>query len=254
MGEALIEFRQVSKAFGSLQVLDALDLKIERGVVTSVIGRSGVGKSVMLKHIMGLEKPDSGQIFLEGNDLEKMSRAERRTVKGKFSYMFQNMALFDSMTCFENIALPLEEKTKLSHKQIRAKVIEKMEQLEIQGTRGKYPAQVSGGMRKRVALARALITDPKIVLFDEPTTGLDPIRKNVVHEMIAHYQREFGFTAVVVTHDIPDVFKISQKIAMLDDGKILFEGTQAEIETCEHPRVRQFVLGLRMQHLVTAGG
>ena len=176
--------------------------------------------------------------------MTKLSRAQRRALKGKLSYMFQNMALFDSLTVFENIALPLEEKTRLAKAAIRERVMAKVEQLDLIGFEDRYPSQLSGGMRKRVALARALINEPEIVLFDEPTTGLDPVRRNAVHAMISRYQSKFGFTAVVVSHDIPEVFGISQKVAMLEKGKIVFEGTPGEIQTCSQVEVQRFIQGI----------
>lgn len=245
MSEVLIEFRNVRKSFGTEEVLNGINLAIGQGVVTTIIGRSGVGKSVLLKHMVGLLLPDEGEILYRNRNLLDMPRADRRQLKRKFSYMFQSMALFDSLTAYENIALPLEEKTKLPRAEIHARVDETMAQLDLHDVSGKYPAQISGGMRKRVALARALITNPEIVLFDEPTTGLDPVRKQAVHDMIAHYQQAFGFTAVIVTHDIPDVFEISQKVAMLEHGKIVFEGTREEIVTCSDPLVRNFIQGKR---------
>ena len=243
MPDPLIQFQQVRKSFGELRVLDGVDLAIGGGAITTVIGRSGVGKSVLLKHIVGLLEPDDGRILYRGQDLLRMRRSERKALKSKFSYMFQNMALFDSMTVFENIALPLREKSRLSRRAILDKVTERVSQLELSGAEDRYPSQLSGGMRKRVALARALIHDPEIVLFDEPTTGLDPIRKTTVHGMIARYQQRFGFTAVVVSHDIPDVFAISNRVAMLENGRIVFEGTAAEIAASPDPLVQQFIQG-----------
>jgi phospholipid/cholesterol/gamma-HCH transport system ATP-binding protein len=243
METPLIEFRKVRRSFGPQVVLDGVNLTIEQGLVTTIIGRSGVGKSVLLKTLIGLLVPDGGEILVEGQNLLTMGRADRRALKHKISYMFQTTALFDSMTVYENIALPLEEKTNLSKAAIRSKVEEKMTRLDLHEFPDKYPSQLSGGMRKRVALARALIRDPEIILFDEPTTGLDPVRKTAVHNMIRHYQKEFGFTAIVVSHDIPDVFSISQKVAMLENGKILFEGTHEEIEQCPDPVVGQFIRG-----------
>jgi phospholipid/cholesterol/gamma-HCH transport system ATP-binding protein len=243
MDSPLIEMRQVRKAFNGQTVLDGVDLAIEEGLVTTIIGRSGVGKSVLLKHLIGLLHPDSGEILFHGHNLPTLSRAERRALKGRFSYVFQNMALFDSMTVFENVALPLEERTHQSRREIRERVMRRLEQLDLADIAEKYPSQISGGMCKRVALARALVTEPEIVLFDEPTTGLDPVRKNTVHEMIARYQREVGFTAVVVTHDIPDVFEISQRVAMLAAGRIVFFGTAEAIQASRDLVVRRFLQG-----------
>lgn len=241
MTEPYISFRNVSKAFGSLVVLDGLDLDIEEGSVTTIIGRSGIGKSVLLKHIVGLLDPDGGDILHRGVSLASMRAAQRREMRSELSYLFQNLALFDSMTVSENIGLPLSEKTKLSKAEIHERVMAKIALLDIGAVADKYPSQVSGGMAKRVGLARALITEPQTVLFDEPTTGLDPVRKKTVHDMIERYQQEFGFTAVIVSHDIPSVFSISQKVAMLDAGKIVFEGTPNEILACEMGTVREFV-------------
>lgn len=244
MTEPLIQFVDVCKRFGDNPVLRGTDLSIFKGEVTTIIGKSGVGKSVLLKHIIGLIEPDSGTILFEGRSLSEMPKRERRALKRKFSYMFQGTALFDSMTVFENIALPLKERTRMQDTEIRDRVRDKMDALDLSGIDEKYPSQLSGGMNKRVALARALVTDPEIVLFDEPTTGLDPIRKNAVHSMISEYQKRFGFTGVVVSHEIPDIFFISQRVAMLDDGRIFVEGTPEEIQQSTDPVVRNFIHGL----------
>ena len=244
MTEPLIQLIDVYKSFGEQGVLKGASLIIKKGEVTSIIGGSGGGKSVLLKHLVGLMKPDSGEILIEGKPIVSMTRKEKKALKRKFSYMFQGSALFDSMTVYENIALPLKEKTKLSSAMIHNKVDEKMQQLELQGNENKYPSQLSGGMKKRVALARALVTDPEIVLFDEPTAGLDPVKKNAVHNMISDYQKKFGFTAVVVSHEIPDIFFISQSIAMLFEGKIWFQGKPEEIQKSSDPVIQNFIHGL----------
>ena len=243
MTEPVIQLQQIDKAFGSQSVLENVNLSIERGLVTSVIGKSGVGKSVMLKLIIGLLQPDGGEILFEGQALQRMTRAAKRNFKAKCSYMFQSMALFDSLTIYENIAMPLEEKSRLSNKEIGRRVGEKIEQLELGEIAEKHPSQISGGMKKRVALARALIIQPEIILFDEPTTGLDPVRKNSVYQMIQQYQQQFNFTAVVVSHEIPDIFTISQKVAMLDERRIVFEGEPAEIVKSTDPLVQRFIKG-----------
>jgi phospholipid/cholesterol/gamma-HCH transport system ATP-binding protein len=244
MEQPLIEFKNVSKSFGDHQVLDSLNLRIYGGKITSIIGKSGVGKSVLLKHIIGLIRQDSGEILFNGTPLGAAPKKDRAALKRKFSYMFQGSALFDSMTVFENIALPLTEKSSLPREDIRKRVHDKMAKLDLHNIDDEYPSQLSGGMKKRVALARALVTDPEIVLFDEPTTGLDPIRKGVVYSMISDYQKTFGFTGVIVSHDIPNIFYISQRIAMLESGQILFEGTADEIQYTEDVLVRQFITGL----------
>jgi phospholipid/cholesterol/gamma-HCH transport system ATP-binding protein len=249
----LIEFVDVHKRFGDNIVLDGVNLHIYAGEVTSIIGKSGVGKSVLLKHIIGLMSPDSGRILFAGRPLSSMKKVERRELKRKFSYMFQGSALFDSMTVYENVALPLKERTRLRDKEIARKVRDKMEALDLHDIDGSYPSQLSGGMKKRVALARALVTEPEIVLFDEPTTGLDPIRKNAVHGMIAEYQKRFGFTGVVVSHEIPDIFYISQRVAMIDEGRIFVEGTPEEIQSSEDPVVQGFIHGLAEPKMELAG-
>ena len=239
----LIEFNHVFKRFGDNAVLKGVDLSIYQGQVTAIIGKSGIGKSVLLKHIIGLLEPDEGEIRFQGQAINAMPAAARRAVKMKFSYMFQGTALFDSMTVYENVALPLKEKGRVAFRDIQRRVRDKLAQLDLAGIEDKYPSQLSGGMKKRVAMARALVIEPEIVLFDEPTTGLDPIRKNAAHAMIAEYQKTFGFTGVMVSHEIPDVFYICQRIAMLDQGRIIFQGSPAEIQNSAEPAIRQFIRG-----------
>jgi phospholipid/cholesterol/gamma-HCH transport system ATP-binding protein len=240
----LIELKGVVKTLGVNRVLDGVSLSIRRGEITAVIGKSGSGKSVLLKHVIGLFEPDAGEILFEGRSRAVMSAAERRSLKQRFSYVFQDTALFDFLNVFDNVALPLVERKGISRDDIFRRVRNKLHQLDLHDIEHKYPAQLSGGMKKRVALARALVTDPEIVLFDEPTTGLDPIRKNAVHSMILDYQRRFGFTGVVVSHEIPDIFFISQWVAMIDEGRIRFEGTPDEIQQASDPGVRNFIVGL----------
>ena len=246
--QPLIELRDTKKRFGDNGVLNGVDLNIFKGEITSIIGKSGVGKSVLLKHIIGLLEPDSGQVLYEGKSLSAMNREDKRALKRKFSYMFQESALFDFLSIFENIALPLQETTSLPEPEIHRRVRDKMHQLDLHKIDDKYPSQLSGGMKKRVALARALVTDPEIVLFDEPTTGLDPIRKSAVHSMISDYQRRFGFTGIIVSHEIPDIFFISQRVAMIDDGRIIFEGTPEAIQEASNPVVQNFIKGLESPH------
>ncbi|MCG6974006.1 MAG: ATP-binding cassette domain-containing protein [Desulfobacterales bacterium] len=249
----LIQLSDIYKAFGDNKVLTGADLSILEGQVTTIIGKSGVGKSVLLKHIIGLMEPDSGKILFRGRLLSEMRKSEKTAFKKKFSYVFQGTALFDSITVFENIALPLKEKTPLKKAEINNLVRKKMDQLDLQGVDEKYPSQLSGGMKKRVALARALVTDPEIVLFDEPTTGLDPVRKNAVHKMISDYQKQFGFTGVVVSHEIPDIFYISQRVAMLEGGRIVFEGSPEKIQQTWDPMVQNFIHGLERGHKQISG-
>ena len=248
MNQPLIQFANVYKRFGVNQVLNGANLNIFQGEITTIIGKSGMGKSVLLKHIIGLLEPDSGKILFQGRSLSEMKRAEIDSLKAKLSYVFQDTALFDSMSVYENVALPLKEATSLPKGEIRTRVWDKMKLFDLEGIDEKYPSQLSGGMKKRVALARALVTEPEIVLFDEPTTGLDPIRKSAVHSMISDYQRRLGFTGVVISHDIPDIFYISQRVAMLDEGLIRFEGTPEEIQQAADEVVQQFIQGLETPH------
>ena len=253
MNQPLIQLDNVYKRFGPNQVLKGANLSIYQGEITTVIGKSGMGKSVLLKHIIGLLKPDSGRILFKGHPLYEMKRADIDKLKAKFSYVFQDTALFDSMSVYENIALPLKEATSLPKGEIRTRVRDKMKLFDLEGIDNNYPSQLSGGMKKRVALARALVTEPEIVLFDEPTTGLDPIRKSAVHSMISDYQRRLGFTGVVISHDIPDIFYISQRVAMLDEGKIRFEGSPNEIQNASDEVVQQFIQGLETPHDALTG-
>jgi len=244
MDEALIEFRGVTKRFGDRTILNKVNLTIFDNQVTTIIGKSGTGKSVLLKHIIGLLEPTEGAILYRGKDIDQMSKKELDAFRGQFSYCFQNNALFDSLTVFENIALPLRQTAKLGKGEIARRVMEKVEQVELTEVYNKYPSQISGGMQKRVALARALITDPHIVLFDEPTTGQDPVRKNAILGMIAQNQKKFGFTTIMISHEIPDVFFISDRILVLYDGEIIFQGNYQELDTLDHPMVDEFVKSL----------
>jgi phospholipid/cholesterol/gamma-HCH transport system ATP-binding protein len=241
MDTPLIEFRGITKRFAEKTILDKADLSIYENQITTIIGKSGSGKSVLIKHIIGLLSPDEGSILFRGIPVQKMKKKEWEEYRGQISYMFQNNALFDSMTVFENIALPLIQTTNLKKKEIEKKVMSRIEQMELADAVRKYPAELSGGMQKRVALARALVTDPAIVLFDEPTTSQDPIRRNVILSMIAHYRKKFGFTAVLISHDLPDVFFISDRILLLWEGKIAFNGSYEEFSRLKHPMIDEFL-------------
>jgi phospholipid/cholesterol/gamma-HCH transport system ATP-binding protein len=243
----LIQFVDIKKRFGTHQVLKGVNLSIYKGEIMVVIGKSGMGKSVLLKHIIGLVHQDSGELLIDGKTLRTLPKKERLSFKRELSYMFQENALIDFLNVFENIALPLVETSKDTRFTIEDKVNTRMTQLGLGPIGKKFPSQLSGGMRKRVALARALVTDPKVVLFDEPTTGLDPVRKKRVHTMIKEYQEQFGFTAVIVSHDIPDIFDLAQHIALLDDGKIVFEGTREDILHSRSDTVNAFIRGDEQQ-------
>ena len=244
MTEPLIEFKNVTKRFGSRTILDQVNLKIYEGEITTIIGKSGSGKSVLLKHLIGLLRPDTGNVCFRGKPLEKMRRKEWEEYLGQISYMFQNNALLDSLTVFENVALPLRENTRLSGNEIKAKVIARLEQTELIEVAYKYPVELSGGMQKRTALARALVIEPKIILFDELTTGQDPIRRNAILGMIAEYKKKFGFTAILISHDIPDVFFISNRILALYDRQVVFQGTPEELMKFEHPLTEEIIQSL----------
>jgi phospholipid/cholesterol/gamma-HCH transport system ATP-binding protein len=244
MSQPLIQIVDLSKSFSGQKVLNGANLSIYKGEITTIIGKSGGGKSVLLKHIIGLLQPDSGQVLFDGVPISGMDKARKKAWRSKISYVFQNAALFDSLTIFDNIAMPLVETRRIPKKEVAAAVEKRMAQLDIQAIGNKYPSQISGGMQKRVSLARALITDPEVVLFDEPTTGLDPIRKSAVLSMISSYQRRLGFTGVMVSHEIPDIFFISQRVAMLDKGKVVFEGPPQDLQRSDNPTIIEFLQGL----------
>jgi phospholipid/cholesterol/gamma-HCH transport system ATP-binding protein len=240
----LIEFRNITKQFNDKIVLNNVNASIYENQITTIIGKSGTGKSVFLKHIIGLLKPDEGAIYFQGKPIDKMSKTEQEAYRSNISYLFQNNALLDSMTVFDNVAFPLRQTTDLTKKEIEKRVLKRIEDLELTEALKKYPSELSGGMQKRVALARALVTDPKIVLFDEPTTGQDPIRKNMILSMITHYRKKFGFTAVMISHDIPDVFFISDRIIILWEGGVGFEGTYGEASKMKLPLIDEFLRSL----------
>lgn len=236
-----INIHGLSKHFGQNVVLDGVDFQINSETITAIIGKSGTGKSVLMKLIAGIIKKTSGTIecvqILENGEVIPTSLDEIR-----FSYMFQNNALFDSLTAFENVALPLVEADfSLSKSKVEEKVNHLLEQLDIIDSRNRYPGELSGGMNKRIAFARALVTEPKVVLFDEPTTGLDPERKFAVFDMIQKYKNQFGFSALLVSHDIPDVYEIVDSIAWLDQGKIQFSGKPESIDLISEISIREYL-------------
>lgn len=239
-----IEFKNVTKRFGEKTVLHKVNLNIYENQITTIIGKSGTGKSVLLKHIIGLLKPDEGAIIFQGKPVNGMKKSEWDESRSQIAYLFQNNALLDSMTVLDNVAFPLRQTTNLSKAEILKRAMKRVEDLELAEAIHKFPSELSGGMQKRVALARALVTDPKIVLFDEPTTGQDPIRKNMILSMISHYRRKFGFTAVMVSHDIPDVFFVSDRMIILWDGTVGFEGTYEEAVNLKLPMIDEFLSSL----------
>jgi len=239
----MICLSDVHKSFGAQTVLDGLDLKIPDGQITAIIGPSGEGKSVLIKHMIGLMQPDSGQIEVDGESIVGIRRSKLNQIREKFGMLFQNAALFDSMNVFENVAFQLQEKTKLSKDEIRVRVLSALEDVGLKNVEHKYTDELSGGMKKRVGLARAVLLNPKIILFDEPTTGLDPIIKRAIHQLIKETHEKFGFTAVIVSHEIPEIFDIAQNVAMLYHGKILQFGSADEIRNSTHPVVKQFISG-----------
>jgi phospholipid/cholesterol/gamma-HCH transport system ATP-binding protein len=239
----MIKLVDVDKAFNGQKVLDRLNMEIPAGRITALIGPSGGGKSVLLKHMIGLVRPDRGQVLVDGEDIAALGRSARNRVREKFGMLFQGAALFDSMTVFENVAFPLEEKTRLSSQEIRQRVREALDHVGLRGADEKFPDELSGGMKKRVGIARALLLNPRIILFDEPTTGLDPIIAKAMHRLIQDVHARFGFTGVIVTHELPDIFSLCHYVAMLFEGRILASGTPEEIQRSPDPRVQQFIRG-----------
>ncbi|OPY17745.1 MAG: putative ABC transporter ATP-binding protein [Syntrophus sp. PtaB.Bin075] len=239
----MIKLIDVCKSFGTQRVLDELNLKIKAGRTTVIIGRSGGGKSVLLKHIIGLLKPDSGRILVDGDDIAGMSDRDLNEIRKRFGMLFQEAALFDSMTVGENVAFPLREHTRLKEEEIHEIVADRLGAVGLSGIEGKMPSELSGGMRKRVGLARAIALRPEIVLFDEPTTGLDPMMAEAVNQLIVETQKKFNLTCVVISHDVESIFRIAHRIAMLYEGRIIEEGTPEEIRASRNPVLKQFLAG-----------
>jgi len=239
----MIEIENLHKSFNHRDVLKGVSLKVERGEILAVIGGSGVGKSVFLKHISGLMRPDRGKIIVDGLEVARMRGKALERYRERLGFLFQGGALFDSMSVYENVAFPLREKTSLKENEIREIVYNMLEHVGMQEEGNKYPAELSGGMKKRAALARALITNPEIMLFDEPTTGLDPIIVNNVFNYIKATHQKLGFTGIIVTHQIPRVFTVVQRVALLSEGIIVASGTAEEIQASDNPIVQYFLSG-----------
>jgi len=239
----MIEIVGLKKSFNGQHVLNGLNLRVCNKELMAIIGKSGGGKSVLLKHLIGLIKPDEGSVMIEGVDITAVGERELDEIRDKFGVVFQGSALFDSLTLYGNIAFPLREKTKMAKGEIRERAMSALEDVGLQGMENKFPAEISGGMKKRVALARALITEPSIVLFDEPTTGLDPIICSSIHRLIMTTHEKYGFTGVMITHEIPEIFDVADKVAMLYNGTIVESGTPDEIRNSSNPVIKQFITG-----------
>ena len=237
----MIKVVDLHKSFRGQAVLKGITLDLETGKITTIIGGSGSGKTVLLKHLNALLLPDRGNVLVDGKNITKLGERELNEVRQKFGVLFQGAALLDSMTLYDNVAFPLREKTQMSESDIHKRVEERLAQVGLAGMGYKYPAEVSGGMKKRAGLARALAMEPEIVLFDEPTTGLDPLLGKSIHQLIRKMHATFGFTGLVVSHDIPEVFKISDRVAMLANGVIVEVGSTEEFVASKNPVVRQFL-------------
>jgi phospholipid/cholesterol/gamma-HCH transport system ATP-binding protein len=239
----VIRVENLRKSFGGEPVLKGVNLEVNRGEIMIVIGQSGGGKTVLLKHLLGLLRADAGRIVVAGVDITELRGEALDAVRRRYGVVFQGGALFDSMSVFDNVAFPLRERTALGQAEIAERANAKLEQVGLGGMGEKNPAEISGGMRKRVAIARALVTEPEIVFFDEPTTGLDPVLVNTIHGLIVDLHAKFAFTAVMVSHEIPEIFKIAQKVAMLYDGRIVEAGPAEAIQNSPNPVIQQFIRG-----------
>jgi phospholipid/cholesterol/gamma-HCH transport system ATP-binding protein len=240
----MIEIKEVSKSFGRHRVLDKLNLKIEKGTTCVIIGRSGCGKSVLLKHIVRVLEPDEGKIFVDGLDLDKLDEKELDNLRLRIGLVFQGGALFDSLSVGENVGFGLIEHTKIGQKELLERIEEALSLVGLSGIANLMPAALSGGMKKRVALARAICIKPDMILYDEPTTGVDPITADSINELIRSLHDKLKVTSIVVTHDMKSAYRVADRIAMLYQGKIIAEGTVEEIQNTNHPVVHQFINGL----------
>jgi phospholipid/cholesterol/gamma-HCH transport system ATP-binding protein len=239
----MIQVKDVYRSFGRQQVLRGLNLKIDQGEIMAIVGRSGSGKTVLLRLLIGLLRPDQGQVIIEGTDIANLSGRRLDKIRERFGMLFQGGALFDSMNVLDNVAFPLREKTNLPEEEIKKQVDDMLIRVGLGDMGYKFSAELSGGMKKRAALARALVTAPAIVLFDEPTTGLDPILVRATHQLIVDTHHAFGYTAVLVSHEIPEVFEIATRVAMIHEGRIIEEGTPEDILKSTDPLIRQFIEG-----------
>lgn len=240
---ALVRMIDVHKSFGDLVVLDGLELELRRGETTVIIGESAAGKSVILKHIVRLLRPDRGEVHYDGVRIDNLSERKLAGIRSRFGFLFQLSALFDSLTVGDNVAFPIRQHTKLSRAEVAEVVSHKLTMVGLDGIQSKRPAELSGGQKKRVALARAIALDPELILYDEPTTGLDPPRADVINELIIKLKREIGVTSVVVTHDMASANKVADRVLMLYGGRFIFDGTPESMAASDDPRVRQFIEG-----------
>ena len=239
-GAPILHVEDLHKSFGPRTVLRGIGFSVAHGSVFTVLGPSGAGKSVLLKCLANIEEPDAGQVSFDGRAMDFRRKDARAEFHRRCSFLFQGNALFDSLTALENVALPLEQTTALGRSEIRKRSLDALKQLELEDYEDHYPSTLSGGMQKRLALARAIVTRPEMVFFDEPTAGLDPLRRNAVFAMIAKYQKVFGFTALIVTHDVPEALEASSVVALLYQGGICFCGSPAEFSASENPVVASF--------------
>jgi len=239
----MIEVIDLHKSFNGAEVLKGINLTVEQGEIIALIGRSGYGKSVLLKHIVGLLRADKGKVLIDGEDIGRSRGRSMERLRKKFGFLFQGGALFDSLAVFDNIAFPLQEKTLMSTDEIRKRVLFDLGQVGLSGVEKKFPAELSGGMKKRVALARCLVMDPEIMLFDEPTTGLDPITAHAINQLIYDTHQRLKFTGIIITHDINQMLSIVQKVALLNEGKIEESGTPDEMRVSKNLLIRQFING-----------
>ena len=239
--EVVIRFRDVHKSFGAQHVLVGLSFEVRRGETLAVMGPSGTGKSVVLRHVIGLLQPDRGSVEVEGQEVSRLPRKELSALRRRMGFLFQEGALINWLSVGENVALPLRENTRLSEAEIRAKVQAKLELVRIPDAWNKMPSQISGGMKKRVGLARALITDPEIVLYDEPNAGLDPEISHSINELIRDVQRELSVTAVVVEHRVRCIKTVADRVIFLEQGQVLLDLPPREFFASDHPRLRQFL-------------
>jgi len=239
----MIELRNVRKAFGKQVVLNGVDFEVREGETVALLGPSGTGKSVLLKHIIGLIRPDEGEIYVDGKDVCRLKRKELSELRSRIGYVFQNGALFDSMDVFENVRLGITDEDKYGDLEYcRARVAECLRLVNLPAdTIEKYPAQLSGGMRKRVGLARAIAGNPKYLLYDEPTSGLDPVNADIIDGLVQRLDNELGVTSVMVTHDVRGAFRVADRLALLSEGKIVMQGTPQEFLDSKNPKVREFL-------------